>query len=353
MTHSTTNFTGWIDVQSDSGASTDFGHILYDYFLKKYPEDKIDILMFRYAPECYQVLSGSGPHSNFGQVLNSADRQGFSKVGEFFSYKNLLISPVTDNKDLVKYVLVTEAHSDDVLDRLSNDIKEVNKVYKVVSWQTERDRVAVGLKTANMVSRISHDINSLIALIPKEITKDEALSARINYSEILSREIMYYLRDMVVEKSIVPVEDLLTGIISGIEFPSNVGFTKSYNDNPGSISVDVELMDRAFSAIIDNAITATEIEGGTIEMMVSIYLNNSPFIDHDWLEIKVSDTGPGIANEFLKDVLNPFFTTWKDQGHVGLGLSITEKIIQAHGGHFIIESKPDQGVKSILHLPMR
>ena len=353
MTHSTFNFTDWVDVQSEINPNTEFGHILYNYFLKKYPESKIDILKFKYAPVCYQKLSGSGSHSDYDQILNSEDREGISTVGEFFRYKNLYVSPVTDHNDRVKYVVVTEPQTDDVFERLTDDIKEVNRIYKVVVWQTEKDLMEAGLKTANMVSRISHDINSLIALIPKEITKDEALSARINYSEILSREIMYYLRDTVVEKSLVPVEDLLSGIISGIEFPSNVSFTKSYNDNPDSISVDVELMDQALSAVIKNSITATEIDGGNIEMMVSIRMNNSPFIDHDWLEINVNDTGPGIAPEFLKDVINPFFTTWKDQGHVGLGLSITEKIIQAHGGHFNILSEPDQGAKSIIHLPMR
>ena len=98
---------------------------------------------------------------------------------------------------------------------------------------------------------------------------------------------------------------------------------------------------------------ATSIDGGQITLEVETIPNISPFIDYDWLEITVKDTGPGIAKEFLNDVQNPFFTTWKEQGHVGLGLSIANKIIKAHGGQLKIESDQKERTTVSMFIPLR
>jgi two-component system NtrC family sensor kinase len=272
---------------------------------------------------------------------------------EFIRFEDLLIAPLTDRRDQVNLLLVFESCPGDFYDEIADVIKEIKDVFKVVSLQMNAISKSINLKNANLVSRISHDINSLIALIPKEYTKDEALIIRIKYSEILSREIMYYLREMTIEESKVPVEDLLNGIIAGIQIPSNVKFSKKYAKDFDLLTVDVELIDRALSAIIENATFSTKIDGGSIDIKVDLRKNISPFMEFDWLEIVVSDTGPGIAKEFINDVQNPMFTTWKDQGHVGLGLSIANNIIQAHNGFLKIESKPAQETRAIIHLPMR
>jgi signal transduction histidine kinase len=57
--------------------------------------------------------------------------------------------------------------------------------------------------------------------------------------------------------------------------------------------------------------------------------------------MSIHDTGPGIPNEDLPRVFQPFFTT-KSQG-TGLGLHITRRIIQEHGGVIAVESQPRQG----------
>jgi signal transduction histidine kinase len=326
---------------------------LVNFIERTYPEIRSDILKFVYAPDCYHKFSDSKSKTNYIDILNSTTTEEFSESGGFLTLENLHISSLSDHNNLVRFLIVLENCPENLIEEISEVFKEIQEIFSFVSIQADANSASNTIKTANLVSRISHDINSLIALIPKDFTKDEALTTRINYSEILSREIMYYLRELTVEKSKVPVEDLFSGIISGIEFPSNVSFSKKYNDTFEKIAVDVELMDRALTAIFDNAVFATQIEGGCIEMTLSIRRNISPFIVHDWLEIIVKDTGPGIAIEFLNDVKKPFFTTWKDQGHVGLGLSITNNIILAHHGHFSIESESNQGTKTIIHLPMR
>jgi signal transduction histidine kinase len=73
--------------------------------------------------------------------------------------------------------------------------------------------------------------------------------------------------------------------------------------------------------------------------------------DGDHVEISVSDTGAGIADEVARRLFEPFFTT-KPQGS-GLGLSITRQITEEHGGELRWENRPGGGVRFILRLPIK
>lgn len=68
------------------------------------------------------------------------------------------------------------------------------------------------------------------------------------------------------------------------------------------------------------------------------------------VSIAVSDTGGGIAPENVERLFQPFFTT-KPQG-TGLGLYITRRIVQEHGGAISVQSKPERGACFQIRLPL-
>lgn len=69
-----------------------------------------------------------------------------------------------------------------------------------------------------------------------------------------------------------------------------------------------------------------------------------------FVEIGVSDTGSGIAQEDLEHIFQPFYTT-KAHG-IGLGLPITRRLIEDHGGSILVESQLGYGTTVSVRLPV-
>ncbi len=74
-------------------------------------------------------------------------------------------------------------------------------------------------------------------------------------------------------------------------------------------------------------------------------------IEGDWIELSVTDTGTGMTSETVKHLFEPFFTT-KDVGRgTGMGLAVLHGIVDGHGGHTLIETKPGKGTTFHLLFP--
>ncbi len=68
------------------------------------------------------------------------------------------------------------------------------------------------------------------------------------------------------------------------------------------------------------------------------------------VDITISDTGPGISEDDIDRIFNPYFTT-KKLG-IGLGLAITKKIVEEHQGRITVHSRPNEGTDVVISLPV-
>jgi len=121
-----------------------------------------------------------------------------------------------------------------------------------------------------------------------------------------------------------------------------IELVKKLGDVPSVLGNPSELRE-VFTNIVFNAVDAMP-EGGQLS------ISTEPQTD-GWVEVKVSDTGIGMAEEVKKRVFDPFFTT-KGVTSSGLGMSVSYGIIKRHGGEILIESEPGKGTTFIIHLPV-
>ena len=76
-------------------------------------------------------------------------------------------------------------------------------------------------------------------------------------------------------------------------------------------------------------------------------------LDDHTLEIRVSDTGPGISPEIQEKIFEPFFTTKPVGKGTGLGLSVSYGIVNNHHGQIRVESEIGKGTTFMITLPLQ
>lgn len=116
---------------------------------------------------------------------------------------------------------------------------------------------------------------------------------------------------------------------------TGVRVTFEFHPTIGMVLVDKIQIQQVILNLMRNAIEAMEGMPRR-ELMVSTQL-----VDDAMIEVSVTDTGTGIAPEIAEKLFQPFVTT-KRQG-MGVGLSISRTIIEAHGGKLWAEPNPDGG----------
>lgn len=113
------------------------------------------------------------------------------------------------------------------------------------------------------------------------------------------------------------------------------------------IKGDISQIRRVFINLLSNAIEATKEKPNAV---IRIETNLSDAEADRMVKIKFIDNGVGMDEESLDKIFNPFFTT-KDTG-TGLGLAISHKIIGAHQGKILVDSKKGEGTTFSVHLPL-
>ncbi|KPJ63147.1 MAG: hypothetical protein AMS15_01500 [Planctomycetes bacterium DG_23] len=133
---------------------------------------------------------------------------------------------------------------------------------------------------------------------------------------------------------------------------ANIKVVKNYSDSSIAVPMDSERVKEAMDNVVKNAIEAMP-QGGTLTLSTSDLDSRPGGLEeaNEFFQIQIEDTGCGIPEEHLSEVFTPFFTT-KTQG-LGLGLSISQRIVSDHGGSIRVSSVENQGSKFFIFLPKK
>lgn len=96
-------------------------------------------------------------------------------------------------------------------------------------------------------------------------------------------------------------------------------------------------------------LTSTDFMHGELNGVVVIH--GSPQLNFGAVRVFVRDTGAGIPKETLLRIFEPFYTTRHNAGGTGLGLTICQRTVSAHGGRIVVQSTVGYGTQFIVDLP--
>jgi two-component system, NtrC family, sensor histidine kinase HydH len=175
---------------------------------------------------------------------------------------------------------------------------------------------------------ISTETNRLSALVTRFLDFARPLHADLAPSDISA----------VLDRALNDVAQFWKGAPIRVE--------KRYDADLPLVPMDESLCEQAFLNIVQNAYDAMSVEGGgslRVDVRKSEHETREGVITPG-VEVRIRDSGPGIAKDLREQIFNPFVTTKKTG--VGLGLSIVSKIIDGHHGSVRIEGDSDSGAGS-------
>jgi PAS domain S-box-containing protein len=178
---------------------------------------------------------------------------------------------------------------------------------------------------------------------------------KIHQQALKAGQIIHRMKDFVSNRKIFRtdadinnlVEDAVSLCANDLKEGSIILELDLANNIP-EITIDDIQIEQVILNLIRNSIDALTLTPQNEPRRLRI---QSSMKKHDLVEIKVSDNGSGIDDAQKAKILTPFFTT-KPTG-MGMGLSISRSIIEAHQGVFNFSSNPDEGTTFSFTLPIK
>jgi two-component system, NtrC family, sensor kinase len=213
---------------------------------------------------------------------------------------------------------------------------------------------AFGLLAAGIAHEVGNPLTSISSLVQILQRRDydaytqeklALVSGQLQRIRTTLRELVEFSRPASTERTHVSLADILDEALNIAKYykrtRGRIASPPLPPDLPPLYAVRDQLV-QVFLNLVLNAIDVTERDG-RIELSVTA--------KPEGVEVSVRDNGSGVAPEHMPKLFQPYFTT-KTHG-TGLGLFVTRKLVQEHGGTVAFESTLGEGTVFRVYLPVR
>lgn len=243
-------------------------------------------------------------------------------------------------------------------------VRDLRRLNALQESQRPAERLtAFGVLAAAMAHEIKNPllgIRGAAQLLREELTTADAreytdvIIREADRVNVLMEEMLDFARPHPLSRTLVNVHEVLDSVIA-LERPActvrGVQIRQQYDPSLPDLWADRNHLTQTFLNLIRNGWEAMP-HGGALTLTtrqssepVRLGPGGGPM-----LVVELADEGVGIPPEVQRKLFTPFFTT-KAKGS-GLGLAIAHRIIEEHGGRFIIKSLPGQGTTVRIYLPV-
>ena len=210
-----------------------------------------------------------------------------------------------------------------------------------------------------MASSVGHELRNPLAVMTSALyylrlvqpNADEKIKQylgmieqEVRTSEKIISDLLDFARIKSVDREAVSVSDLICRTLERFPVPESVQSILNIPADLPQVYVDPRQMTQVLGNLVVNACQAMAAvrSGGKLSIIVNIQNN--------MIIIVVKDNGAGISPENMKKIFDPLFTT-KVKG-IGLGLAVSQKLVDANGGSIQVESEAGAGSAFTISLPI-
>ncbi len=176
------------------------------------------------------------------------------------------------------------------------------------------------------------------------VEKLDAVERNIDRASTIAQELLQFSRQRESEFIPLNIETVIKGALTLMQYKLSAIRVQQDLTPVSDIMGDPGKLEQVFINILANSLEAMP-EGGAISVSTSQ--------KGDFIRVRISDTGGGIAAENVSRVFDPFFTTKEIGKGTGLGLSICYGIIKQHQGTISISSTTGEGTTVSIRLPVK
>jgi signal transduction histidine kinase len=219
-----------------------------------------------------------------------------------------------------------------------------------------------------LAAGVAHEINNPLAIINEKagLIKDlitfkgeynhdrrlegliDSVLESVERCGAVTKQLLGFARHTDVSVSEFPVREIIGSVLSFLEKEAsyrNITLNLDIPDELPPMVSDRGKLQQVFLNLINNAFQAVN-DSGRIDIVARQ-------VDSTRIAVSVGDNGCGISEENLQKIFDPFFSTKKESGGAGLGLSITYGLVQRLGGQIAVESDLGKGTTFTVTLPLK
>lgn len=241
-----------------------------------------------------------------------------------------------------------------MLKRIRSDEEERVQTQRAL-FLTEK-MVAIGKLTAGVAHEINNPLGGILNCIYHFKKGGQSAEQRQEYLDLMEdgvrriqrrvTNLLEYARNPSLERSATDFRTLVEKTLSLLDYQiqqNGISVEWKIPEVLPPVEIDKDQMGQVLLNIFLNAVQAMP-DGGILGIRVQM--------PAEQLVVEVSDTGEGIQEELLPKVFDPFFTTKPEGKGTGLGLWLSQKIIEQHGGTIHIAGREKKGAAVRIVIPL-